>query len=203
VVDVTASTVIFFVIRCGRYLLACAVLAMSAAFAVNANAAQPPAIDAGDATLHVKAAYLYKFAGYVEWPPGVFASEDSPLVIGVIGNDRLEQILAHMIVGKTVNGRPLVTRRLEVGSPLRGVHMLIVGALDTPTLRTIGNAVRGKPVLVVSDAGQTRALDSMISFDLVDEHLRFNVALRPAESSGLKLRALMLTAAQRVTRGNP
>jgi hypothetical protein len=201
--DVTTPSVVFSVIRCVRYLLACAILAMSLAFAVNANAAQPSAIDASDSTLRVKAAYLYKFAGYVEWPAGVFASEDSPIVIGVVGNDRLEEILSHMVVGKTVNGRALVARRLEVGSPPQGVHMLIVGALDTPTLRAIGDAVRGKPVLVVSDAGQTRALDSMISFDLVDQHLRFNVALKPAETSGLKLRALMLTAARRVTRGNP
>jgi hypothetical protein len=46
-------------------------------------------------------------------------------------------------------------------------------------------------------------LDSMISFDLVGQHLRFNVALKPAATSGLKLRALMLTAARRVTRGDP
>jgi hypothetical protein len=46
-------------------------------------------------------------------------------------------------------------------------------------------------------------LDSMISFDLVDHHLRFNVALKPTATSGLKLRALMLTAARRVTRGDP
>ena len=198
----TASTVVLRMLRGARHLLACAVLAMPLAFA-NANAAQPAVSDAGDSTLRVKAAYLYKFAGYVEWPSGAFASEDSPLVIGVLGNDRLEQILSHMIVGKTVDGRALVVRRLEVGSPLQGVHMLIVGTLDTPTLRAIGETVRGKPILVVSDAGQTRALDSMISFDLVDEHLRFNVALKPAETSGLKLRALMLTAARRVTRGDP
>jgi hypothetical protein len=176
---------------------------MSLAFAAKANAAQTPAVESGDPTLRVKAAYLYKFAGYVEWPPGVFASEDSPVVVGVIGDARLEEILAHTIIGKTINGRPLVSRRLEAGSPLQGVHILIVGALDKATLRAIGDAVRGKPVLVVSDAGQKRSLDSMISFDLVDQHLRFNVALKPTATSGLKLRALMLTAARRVTRDDP
>jgi hypothetical protein len=202
---VTAASVVFTMVRHIRGLLVCAILAMPLAFAANANAnaAQPSAVASSDAALRVKAAYLYKFAGYVEWPPGVFASEDSPLVVGVIGDDHLEEILSRMIVGKTVNGRPLVTRRLEAESPLQGVHMLIVGALDAPTLQAIGAAVRGKPVLVVSDAGQRRMLDSMISFDLVDQHLRFNVALKPAATSGLKLRALMLTAARRVTRGDP
>ena len=190
-------------LRCVRYLLACAVLAMPLAFAATVEAAQPPAAESGNPALRVKAAYLYKFASYVEWPPEVFTSEDSPIVVGVIGDDDLEAILSRMIVGKTVNGRPLVTRRLEAKSSLQGLHMLIVGALDKPALQAIGDAVRGKPVLVVSDAGQERMLDSMISFDLVDHHLRFNVALKPVATSGLKLRALMLTAARRVTRGDP
>jgi len=189
-------------LRGARHLLACAVLAMPLAFA-NVNAAQPAVSDAGDSTLRVKAAYLYKFAGYVEWPPEVFASVNSPIVVGVIGDDDLEEILSRMIAGRMVNGRPLVTRRLEAGSALQGVHMLFVGALDKPTLQAIGDAVRGKPVLVVSGARQQRTLDSMISFDLVDQHLRFNVALKPAANSGLKLRALMLTAAWRVTQDHP
>jgi hypothetical protein len=198
--DVTATHAIFSVIRWGRHLLACAILAMPLAFAAQANAGQPRAIESSDPVLRVKAAYLYKFAGYVDWPPGVFASEDSPIVVGVIGNDDLEGVLSRMVVGKTVNGRPLMTRRLKAGSSLHGVHILFVGALDKPTLRAIGDAARGKPVLVVSGARQQRMLDSMISFDLIGQHLRFNVALEPAATSGLKLRALMLTAAARVTR---
>ena len=199
----TASSVVFPLLRCVRHLLACATLAMPLAFAAAVNAAPPPAVESGDPTARVKAAYLYKFAGYVEWPAGAFASDDSPIVVGVIGDDDLEEILSRMVVGKTVNGRPLVTRRLEVGSSLQGLHMLIVGALGKPTLQAIADAVRGKPVLVVSDVAQEPILHSMISFDLVDHHLRFNVALKPAVNSGLKLRALMLTAARRVTRGDP
>lgn len=199
----TISSVILRMTRRARHLLAFAILAMSLVLATTVDAAPPPAVGSGDPLLRVKAAYLYKFAGYVEWPHGVFASEDSPIVVGVVGDDEFEEVLSHMIVGKTVNGRPLVTRRLAAESPLQGIHMLFVGALDKSTLQVIGDAVRGKPVLVVSGARQQRMLDSMISFDLVDQHLRFNVALKPAETSGLKLRALMLTAAWRVTQGHP
>lgn len=201
--DVTAAPAIAFAVRRASCLLACAILAMPATVAVGANAAQPSAVEASDPALQVKAAYLYKFAGYVEWPSGVFASENSPIVIGVIGNDELEAILSRMVVGKTAGRRLLVTRRMEAQDPLQGVHMLFVGAMDTRTLQAIGDAVRGKPVLVVSDAGQERTLDSMISFDLIDRHLRFDVALKPVASSGLELRALMLTAARRVVRGAP
>lgn len=191
------------VLRWVRHLLACAILAMPLTFAARANAAQPTVVDSSDPVLRIKAAYLYKFAGYVDWPPEVFTSEDSPIVVGVIGNDVLEEILSQMIVGKTVNGRPLATRRLEAGSSLQGVHILFVGALDKSALQAVGDAVRGKPILVVSNASQQRMLDSMISFDLINQHLRFNVALKPAATSGLKLRALMLTAARRVVQEDP
>lgn len=200
--DVSASTRTL-MIHWLRHLLVCAILAMPLASAAQANAAQPPAADSSDPILRIKAAYLYKFAGYVEWPPEVFASEASPIVVGVIGDDALEEILAQMVVDKTVNGRALTTRRLDVGSPLDGVHILFVGALDKPALQTVGEAARGKPILVVSNARQQRMLDSMISFDLINQHLRFNVALKPAASSGLKLRALMLTAARRVIQDEP
>jgi hypothetical protein len=200
--DVTASCAIASAFRWARHLLVCAILALSVTLA-RADAAQPPAVESSDPALRVKAAYLYKFAGYVEWPSTVFDSQSSPIVIGVIGNDDLEEILSRTIVGKTANGRPLVTRRLTADSPLQGVHMLFVGAMDKRTLRAIGDAVRGKPVLVISDAKQKRTLDSMISFDLIDQHLRFDVALKPVTSSGLALRALMLTAARRVVRADP
>lgn len=201
--DVTASCAIVSACRWARQLLVCAILALPVTLTARADAAQPPAVESGDPALRVKAAYLYKFAGYVEWPSTVFDSQSSPIVIGVIGNDDLEQILSRTIAGKTVNGRPLVTRRLAADSPLQGVHMLFVGAMDKHTLRAISDAVRGRPVLVISDARQERVLDSMISFDLTDQRLRFDVALKPVTSSGLELRALMLTAARRVVRGDP
>jgi hypothetical protein len=163
--DVTAPCAIASVFRCARRLLVCAILALSVTLAARADAAQPPAVESSDPALRIKAAYLYKFAGYVEWPSTVFDSQSSPIVIGVIGNDDLEETLSRTIVGKTANGRPLVTRRLTADSPLQGVHMLFVGAMDKHTLRAIGDAVRGKPVLVISDAKQKRTLDSMISFD--------------------------------------
>jgi hypothetical protein len=201
--DVNAFPCIVSLARWAGCLLACAIVSAPAALGAGLNAAQAPMVESRDPAVRVKAAYLYKFAGYVEWPPGVFARKNSPIVIGVIGNDELEEILSRMVVGKTANGRPLVTRRLKPDSPLRGVHMLFVGAMDARTLQAIGDAVRGKPVLVISDAEQERMLDSMISFDLIDQHLRFDVALRPVASSRLELRALMLTAARRVVRDEP
>jgi hypothetical protein len=152
-----------------------------------------------DVARQIKAAYLYKFASYVEWPRGVFARDDSPVVIGVIGDDPLAADLARMVVGKTVNGRRLAVRELQRDDPLAGVHVLFVGRTRGKPLAAILAAARGQPLLVVSDSHEAHVLGSAINFVMVDQRLRFEVALKPATDNGLKLSALMLTAAYRVT----
>src|SRR6185369_4048979 len=75
----------------------------------------------------VKAALLYKFASYVEWPPEAFASPDTPFVIGVIGADELAGELEQLVRSRTVNNRRIMVRRVKEGEMLAGIHMLFVG----------------------------------------------------------------------------
>src|SRR5688572_3428163 len=61
----------------------------------------------------VKAAFLYKFAGYVEWPQGTFPRADAPVTIAVLGDDQLADELAEVMAGRTVDDRPLAMRKLK------------------------------------------------------------------------------------------
>lgn len=146
----------------------------------------------------VKAAYLYKFAGFVEWPDGSFARADSPVVIGVAGAEALADQLEQTVAGHTANGRPLQVRRIKRGDSLAGVHMLFVSAHDKALAQDLLSASRGQPVLTVSDADESTGLGSMINFVIADERLRFEVSLKPAVASRLKISARMLSAAYRV-----
>src|SRR2546421_352827 len=83
-----------------RPLRACALSILVAAGIAGPCAAQS---DAQTAEYRVKAAFLYKFGGYVEWPQGVFAKPDSPIAIGVIGADALAEELARIVAGRTIN----------------------------------------------------------------------------------------------------
>lgn len=183
-------------------MLACAMSALLPWVGQAAPAAAgAQSVESGEAVARqVKAAYLYKFASYVEWPGAVFARPDSPIVIGVTGDEPLRQVLARMVVGKTVNGRRLAVRRVEPGDTLSGVHMLFVGQADGRDPAGIVQATRGQPVLVVADSSPTRSPGSMIIFVNVGQRLRFEVALGPVAQSGLKLSALMLSAAYQVAR---
>ncbi len=76
----------------------------------------PAQADAQADEYRVKAAFLYKFGGYVEWPDRSFARADSPIAIGVMGADALADELAQIVSGRNVSGRPVLVRKLACTS---------------------------------------------------------------------------------------
>ena len=148
----------------------------------------------------VKAAFLYKFLGYAEFPAGAFADAASPVVIGVAGADDLAAELARIVSGRTINNRPIVVRVLrehELGMP---VHLLFLGGFDTGK---VGRMVRASSnaLLVVTECEGGLQQGSAINFRIVDERVRFDVALDAAERNGIKLSSRLLTVANRVQKG--
>lgn len=151
----------------------------------------------------IEAAYLYKFASFVEWPPEAFAGPDSSFTIGLAGSDALADELEASLAGRTVNGRKVAVRRLRRGEAPTDVQMLVVGTPDARWARELYAAIKDRPVLTVAEPGAEPGADSMISFTVVDDRLRFEVSLRPIKPSRLKISALMLSAAYKVEKGNP
>jgi hypothetical protein len=190
---------IFYVLpgKAGSIVIALAVRAVRSAqpfilalgLLAGAAAAQPARLET-----QVKAAYLVKFAGFVDWPASAFARPDSPLVIGVAGNDELAAQLEQVAAGRSVGGHPLVLRRLRQGDSPLGLHVLYIG--EPGAWAGLLAAARGLPLLSVGDAAD--APGNMIRFLVVDEHLRFEVALGQVAPSGLKISARLLAAAWRV-----
>ncbi len=182
----------------GWALLGAAALCGAPSLALSARAENA----ASSAVLErrVKAAFLYKFLGYAEFPQGAFADPASPVVIGVLGADELAAELARIVAGRTVNNRPIVVRALrdgEVGAP---VHLLFVGGFDSGR---VGRMVRaaGNALLVVTECDGGLQQGSAINFRIVDERVRFDVALDAAERNGIKLSSRLLTVANRVQKG--
>ncbi len=173
---------------------AAGLLALAWAVGVSLLLAPPPAASEGQ----VKAAYLFKFAGFVEWPEGSFERPDSPLVIGIAGADALADLLGAAVAGRSVGGRPVTVRRLRRGEALAGVHMLYVGPGERAALADFLAGVRGQAVLTVSDAADSIALGCMIAFVITDNRLRFDVGMRQASGARLRISARMLAAAHHV-----
>src|SRR5216683_1083676 len=82
----------------------------------------------------VKAAYLFNFLKFAEYPNESFADPLAPIVIGVVGEDPFGSMLPHIVIGKTVQGRDLVIRMYRAGEELRGAHILFLSASEKKRL---------------------------------------------------------------------
>jgi hypothetical protein len=166
---------------------------------MTATAWAQPDSEAVAAQQRIEAAYLYKFGGYISWPDKSFPAADSPLVIGVVGADALADDLATLVTGRDISGRPVQVKRLQGGDSLSGVNILFVGARSDSFI----SAARNLPILVVADGDDGLARGAGVSFVLVDDRVRFDVALDTAQQNGLKLSALLLSVAHSVSGAKP
>jgi hypothetical protein len=148
----------------------------------------------------VKAAFLYKFLAYADFPAGAFADASAPLTIGVVGADELAVELARVVAGRTINGRGIDVRTLREGEPAPRVHLLFVGGSDPQRVAHGMRQVSGA-MLIVTECDNGLQLGSAINFRIVDERVRFDVSLDAAERNGIKLSSRLLTVANRVQKG--
>ena len=111
-----------------------------------------------------KAAFVYRFGGYVEWPEDAFATPASPLVIGVVGADALADTLANLAAGRHVDGRPVQVRKLAHGAPLFGLHVVFIGDAGNVRVAEALDAIRGQPALTITDSADGLRLGSMVNF---------------------------------------
>jgi hypothetical protein len=172
-----------------RLLGACLLAWMVLAFPMQA-VAQPASESA------VKAAFLYKFAAFVEWPPAAFLRESS-LVIGVMGDDAVATELEQIVAGRTFEGRPIVVRRLRDGDDASRLHVLLVGAGREQRLREVVASTPG-PVLVVGEQDNGLRAGAVLNFLTDGGRVRFSASPAAADARGLRLSARLLAVAHAV-----
>jgi hypothetical protein len=147
----------------------------------------------------VKAAYLFNFLKFVEYPPESFADSLAPIVIGVVGEDPFGSALPQIVIGKTVQGRDLVIHVYRAGEDLRGAHILFIGASERKRLPAILSSLRGSSVLTVSDAAGFLDAGGMIQFVNEEERVRFAINADAAARVKLKISSKLLSLARPVT----
>ena len=171
-------------------------LLLAAVFGIVTTLVSRAASAEDEATLErrVKAAFVYKFAGYVEWPDSAFTSPAAPITIGVLGDDAMVGELTQVVAGRTIDSHPLTVRRLRQGESLTGLHVLFVGNSERARLAE-ARPVRSQPLMVISEHDGALDQGSVINFLIVGGRVRFEVGLDNAERRGLKLSSRLLTVA--------
>ena len=144
----------------------------------------------------VKAAYVFNFGRFVEWPPGKFAAKDSPLVIGLIGSGPVAEVIDAVIHKKNINTHPLLLKRLSTADDLKPCHILFVCRSEAEHAAQITAAVKGASVLTVGESEEFLAQGGIINFYVESETVKFAVNLEAAQRAQLNISSKLLAVAK-------
>lgn len=150
----------------------------------------------------IEAAYLYKFGAYITWPADAFSGPDSPFVIGVAADAGVLDELTNLVAGRNINGRSVAVRRVHAGQSLAGIHLLFVAA-GTDQSDALIAAARDKPTVAVTEGADGLERGADMTFVLVNDRVRFDVALDSAQRDGIKISSQLLSVADKVTGAKP
>ena len=152
--------------------------------------------DAQSATpREVKAAFMYNFARFTEWPTDAFVSESAELVIGVAGDEALRRRVDNVIRGKFAGIRALKTRHVKDPNDMASIQMLYIGGTAASRVEEFVQALHGVPVLTVSEVDGFVDKGGMINFLIANNRLRFEIGWDATEQSRLKVSSRVLTLA--------
>lgn len=151
----------------------------------------------------VKAAYLFHFLGLVDWPASSFSSPQSPLAVGVMGNDALADALARLAAKRAAQGRPIVVTKLSRPTERAAVHLLYVDDRFRGQLPSLFSALEGQAVLTVTHSAEALTFGAIINFINVDGSLRFEISAAAAQQAKLSISSRLLAVSYRLTPGSP
>lgn len=151
----------------------------------------------------VKAAYLYNFAKFVDWPPGAFRNPDDPAVICVVGDERTSDVLESAVIGKKANGRPVEARRPHSSAEFKSCHVLFIGFSDRERIAQLLNGLQGSSVLTVGQSGQFIPLGGMINLALNHATIELEIDPEASNAVGVKISSRLLMVARLVKAARP
>lgn len=155
----------------------------------------------GASEYQVKAAFLYHFAQFVEWPPGAFREAGAPLTYCLLGDDSFGGAFELALGGKSVGTHPVRVRHLGQVKDVSGCHVLFVSASEKKNIAAVLEGAKGNPVLTVGDSEHFVEEGGMIGLFLEDNKVRFEINAGAAQQAGLKISARLLALASKVIGG--
>ena len=150
----------------------------------------------------IKAAYLFNFTQFVQWPSNAFVEANAPLTIGIVGEDPFGSALEDITRGEKVAGHPLVIKHLKAADDLSACQILFISRSEKDRADSIVESLRGKPVLTVSELDQFGQRGGIIRFVTKEQNVRFEINTGVAEGAHLKLSSKLLGLA-RIVRTEP
>lgn len=150
----------------------------------------------------IKAAFLYNFAKFVDWPDEAFANDKNSFIIGVLGTDPFGTAL-DSLSGKVVKDKKVVVRRYQTANDAKNCQILFVGSSERDRLNEILETLKGGHVLAVADLERFAQRGGSVKFKIVDNKVRFDINTDATERAGLKISSKLLSVAEIVRDERP
>ena len=150
----------------------------------------------------VKAAFLYNFAKFVEWPDNAFAAADAPIVFCIVGSNPFDGGLERVISDRMAHGRRILVQENAEPTPAACNLVFVPGTEDARVARVVqtAQAAHGAPVLTVGESQAFNDAGGMIRLVVEEGGVRFDINVAIAERAGLKFSSQLLKLARKVVR---
>ena len=144
----------------------------------------------------IKAAFLFNFTQFVDWPASSFATVDAPMVIAVLGENPFDAYLTETVSGEKVNGHPVVIQHYDHIEEIKICHILFIGLADPKKLEQAISALKERSILTISDQPDFLTMGGMIKFFPKNNNIRFEINLEATKSANLVLSSKLLRLAE-------
>jgi hypothetical protein len=156
----------------------------------------PLAAQKGPSEYEVKAAFLYNFARFVEWPPDAPGRDERPFVVAVLGDDPFGDALDRTLAGKTVASRPIAVRRLSSPEEAQHANIVFVSSSEKAQISHVLRVLGGARVLTVGEMSGFAEQGGMIGFRTENRRIRFDINADQAHRAGLRISSQLLKLAR-------
>jgi hypothetical protein len=149
--------------------------------------------DAQSKEYQIKAAFLFNFAQFVDWPSAVFANTNAPFSIGILGDDPFGGALDETIQGETINNHKIIVVRSQQVEDLKNCQIIFVGKSEKKHVAEILSELDSRPILTVSEIDGFAERGGEINFFLAGTKVRFEINPAVAQNDGLKISSQLLS----------
>jgi len=148
----------------------------------------------------IKAAFLYNFIKFVEWPKAKEQNTKEPIIIGIIGKDPFKKAF-EPLKNKQIKSRKVIVKRFKNTDKIEDIkkcHLLFISPSEKKQVKKIVKLIQKYDILTVSDIKGFAKSDGIIQFSIVKKKLGFMVNTKNAKKQGLKIRSKLLRLAKKV-----
>ncbi len=145
---------------------------------------------------NIKAAFIYNFTRFVEWPSNAFSDPIAPFVIGILGDNPFDSSLYEAVGGEKVKGHPIIVQQYQNVNDIKNCHVLFISNNGDGKLKEILSTLPNKNILTVSDIPGFTTTGGIISFMTKENKIKLQINLSVAKATDLNISSKLLQVAE-------